>query len=91
MVDIANISGYVDATLKNLEKKFLRDSRNCGTKHLQKFVEQSNNGEIRFFDVTGDLHIHELKFESIAESSRGGSFKDCLQLGKELVGKLWRI
>ncbi|MCO5608336.1 hypothetical protein L7F22_062543 [Adiantum nelumboides] len=88
VVDIANISGYADATLKNLEKKFLRDLRNCGSKHLQKFVEQSSNREIRFFDVAGDLHIHELKFESIAGSSRGGSFKDCLQLGKELVGKI---
>ncbi|MCO5554440.1 hypothetical protein L7F22_007970 [Adiantum nelumboides] len=32
IVDIANISGYVEATLRNLEKKFFRDSKNCGTK-----------------------------------------------------------
>ncbi|MCO5580500.1 hypothetical protein L7F22_034368 [Adiantum nelumboides] len=37
LVDIANISSYANATLQNLEKKFLRDSFGCGTKYLHHF------------------------------------------------------
>ncbi|MCO5584369.1 hypothetical protein L7F22_038295 [Adiantum nelumboides] len=88
IVDIANILGYAEATLQNLEKKFLRDSKSCGTKYLQKFVEDSRSGEMKFFDAGGDLHIQELKFNQIKGSNRGGTFEDCMQLGGELVENL---
>ncbi|MCO5570223.1 hypothetical protein L7F22_023941 [Adiantum nelumboides] len=88
LVDIASISRYADVTVGNLKKKFLRESTHCGTKHLQKFVEQTKNGEIPFFDAGGGLHAHKLKFDNIKGSSRGGSFEDCMHLGKELVEKI---
>ncbi|MCO5572982.1 hypothetical protein L7F22_026744 [Adiantum nelumboides] len=55
---------------------------------LNKFVEQTKNGEIAFFDTGGDLHVHKMKFCSIEGSTRGSSFEDCMRLGKELVEKI---
>ncbi|MCO5571269.1 hypothetical protein L7F22_025007 [Adiantum nelumboides] len=87
-VNIASISGYAYATLQNLNKKFLRDSAGCGTKYLQLFVKKTNHKEITFVDAGGEMHTHTLKSDSIEESTRGGCFEDCMQLGKELVVKI---
>ncbi|MCO5558163.1 hypothetical protein L7F22_011740 [Adiantum nelumboides] len=87
-VDIASISGYAYATLQNLKKKFLRDSAGCGTKYLQEFVKKTNRGVLTFTDAGGEMHTHTLKFDSIEGSSSGGSFEDCMHLGKELVIKV---
>ncbi|MCO5596642.1 hypothetical protein L7F22_050710 [Adiantum nelumboides] len=88
LVDIANISSYANATLRNLEKKFLRDSVGCGTKYLQHFVSQAKNGQITFFDAGGDIHVHQLEFQCIAGSNRTISFEGCMNLAKELVTKI---
>ncbi|MCO5581667.1 hypothetical protein L7F22_035556 [Adiantum nelumboides] len=88
LVDIANISGYANATLRNLEKKFLRDSVGCGTKYLQHFVSQAKNGQITFFDAGGDIHVHQLEFQCIAGSNQTISFEGCMNLAKELVTKI---
>ncbi|MCO5605532.1 hypothetical protein L7F22_059715 [Adiantum nelumboides] len=85
LVDIANISGFADAALQNLKKKFLRDSSSCGTKYLKHFIEQTKNGSITFVDAGGETHVHSLKFSAIEGSNRGGSFENCMHLGKELV------
>ncbi|MCO5547845.1 hypothetical protein L7F22_001297 [Adiantum nelumboides] len=55
---------------------------------LNKFVEQTKNGDITFLDTDGDLHVHKMKFCSIEGSTRGGSFEDCMRLGKDLVEKI---
>ncbi|MCO5557403.1 hypothetical protein L7F22_010966 [Adiantum nelumboides] len=88
LVDIANISGFADAALQNLKKKFLRDSAGCGTKYLKHFVQQTKGGQITFSDAGGDIHVHMLNFDKIEGSNRGGSLEDCMHLGKELVIKV---
>ncbi|MCO5558744.1 hypothetical protein L7F22_012330 [Adiantum nelumboides] len=88
LVDISNISGFANAVLQNLKKKFLRDPIGCGTRYLKKFVQQKKGGEITFVDTGGETHVHRLSFAGIKGCSRGGTFEDCMLLGKVLVGKI---
>ncbi|MCO5582767.1 hypothetical protein L7F22_036666 [Adiantum nelumboides] len=88
LVDVANISGFADAVLQNLKKKFLKDSTGCGTRYLKTFVEQTRGGKLTFTDAGGEIQSHKLIFDKVKGCNKGGSFEDCMLLGKEPVTKI---
>ncbi|MCO5551013.1 hypothetical protein L7F22_004508 [Adiantum nelumboides] len=88
LVDVSNISGFADAVLQNLRKKFFKNFTGCGTKYLKQFVQNTKDAKITFADAGGEKHVHSLRFDRIEGSNRGDFFEDCLLLGKELVTKV---